>query len=150
VIDFINNAFRNSLSRNYEGGVMQNTGTETILFVDDNEEMAMVAKLLLQRFGYTVVTHFSGVEALKTFKSAPDKFDLVISDIGMPGMDGYNVITEIRRVRQNIPILLCSGSDEGVMVNSVKEYAVDGFLLKPFTMQEISGVTRAVLDKPFH
>lgn len=132
-----------------KGGGMQNTGTETILFVDDNEDITIVAKLLLQRFGYTVVTHLSGVEALKTFKSAPDKFDLVICDIGMPGMDGYKVITEIRRIRQNIPILLCSGSDEFDMVSNVKKSAADGFLLKPFTMQELSGMTRSVLDNPF-
>lgn len=124
---------------------MQNTGTETILFVDDDEDIAMVAKLQIQRFGYTVVTHLSGVEALKAFKSDPDKFDLVISDIDMPGMNGYSVITEIRRVRQNIPILLCSGSDESVMVNGVKEYDADGFLLKPFTMKEISRVIRSAL-----
>ncbi|MFK5951506.1 MAG: response regulator [Desulfobacterium sp.] len=128
---------------------MQNTGTETILFVDDNEDIAMVAKLLLQRFGYTVVTYLSGVEALKTFKLTPDKFDLVISDIGMPGMDGYDLIAEIRRIRQNIPILLCSGSDEIDMVNNVKQYVAEGFLLKPFTMQELSRMTRSVLDNPF-
>ena len=127
---------------------MQNTGTETILFVDDNEEIAMVAKLLLQRFGYTVVTYLSGVEALKTFKSAPDRFDLVISDIGMPVMDGYILITEIRRIRQNIPILLCSGSDEFDIINNVEKSAADGFLLKPFTMQELSRMTRSVLDNP--
>jgi len=125
---------------------MQNTGTETILFVDDNKDIVMVAKLLLQRFGYTVITHISGVEALKTFKSDPDKFDLVISDIGMPGMDGYNVITEIRRIRNNIPILLCSGSDESDIADAVKRYAADGFLPKPFTMKEISEVTRSLLD----
>lgn len=128
---------------------MQNTGTETILFVDDNEDIAMVAKLLLQRFGYTVITYLSGVEALKTFKSAPDRFDLVISDIGMPGMDGYDLIAEIRRIRQNIPILLCSGSDEFDIINNVEKSAADGFLLKPFTMQELSRMTRSVLDNPF-
>ncbi len=130
-------------------GLMQNTGTETILFVDDNEDIAMVAKLLLQRFGYTVVTYLSGVEALKTFKLTPDKFDLVISDIGMPGMNGYELIAEIRRIRQNIPILLCSGSDEIDMVNNVKQCVAEGFLLKPFTMQELSRMTRSVLDNPF-
>ncbi|SMC90582.1 CheY chemotaxis protein or a CheY-like REC (receiver) domain [Desulfocicer vacuolatum DSM 3385] len=129
---------------------MENTGTETILFVDDNEDIAMVAKLLLQRLGYNVVIQLSGVDALKSFKASPDKFDLVISDIGMPGMDGYNVITEIRRIRRNIPVLLCSGSDEGIVDNSVKRSSADGFLLKPFTMQEISGMARSVLDSTVH
>ena len=129
---------------------MQNTGTETILFVDDNKEIVTVAKLLLQRFGYTVVTHLSGVEALKAFKSDPEKFDLVISDIGMPDMDGYKVITEIRRIRKNIPILLCSGSDESDVVTNVKKYAADGFLMKPFTMHEITEQARLLLDNSLH
>ena len=128
---------------------MQNTGNETILLVDDNEDVAIIAKLQLQRFGYTIVTNFSGAEALETFKSDPDKFDLVISDIGMPGMNGYNVMTEIRKIRKDIPVVLCSGSDESMLMDSKTECTADGFLMKPFTMQEISRLTRCILDQPF-
>lgn len=125
---------------------MQNTGTETILFVDDDKDIVALVRLLLERFGYTVITCSSGVEALELFKSSPEKFDLIISDMGMPGMDGYHLIDEVKKIRANIPVLLCSGSDEIVMANGIVNGLADAFLCKPFTMEEISGITRSLLD----
>ncbi len=125
---------------------MQNFGTETILFVDDDENILILVRLQLERFGYTVVTCSSGLEALELFKLNPEKFDLMISDMGMPGMDGYRLIHEIRKIRSSIPILFCSGSDEGIMGNDIENKVADGFLSKPFTMHEISWAIRSLLD----
>ncbi|GAB6145048.1 response regulator [Desulfocicer niacini] len=127
---------------------MQNTGTETILFVDDDETILILVRLQLERFGYTVITCSSGVEALGLFKLHPEKFDLMISDMGMPEMDGYRLIHEIRKIRASIPILLCSGSDEEILGNDIEDDIADGFLSKPFTMHEISWAVRSLLDKP--
>lgn len=126
---------------------MQNTGTETILFVDDDESIVALVRLQLERFGYAVSTCSSGGEALELFTLNPEKFDLIISDMGMPGMDGYQLIYEIRKIRANIPILLCSGSDENIMANAIENFVADGFLRKPFTMKEISEIIRDLLGK---
>ena len=129
---------------------MEKTEMETILLVDDNQDVVKVVRLQLERFGYTVISCLSGEEALERFKSTPDAFDLVISDMGMPGMDGFDLINSIKKIRSDIPTLICSGSDESIMGEDRKRCIADGFILKPFTMKEISEMTRALIHNRFH
>lgn len=80
-----------------------------ILYVDDEECLAMLGADLLEDYGYQVCCAFNGDEALNLFAQDPDGFDVVITDESMPGMTGIQLAQELYRHSSNIPVILCSG-----------------------------------------
>ncbi|MCP4717491.1 MAG: response regulator, partial [Deltaproteobacteria bacterium] len=82
------------------------TGSETILFVDDEQELTNLSKRLLERLGYKVVTHTNSEKALAEFKQSADSYDLVITDKTMPHLTGYDLSREILSIKSDIPIIL--------------------------------------------
>ena len=87
-------------------------GTERILFVDDEQPLVKVARRILEGLGYEVETNINPVEALALFRSGPDRFDLVITDMAMPQMNGQRLVKEILDIRPDMPIILCTGFSE--------------------------------------
>ncbi|MBW2055818.1 MAG: response regulator, partial [Deltaproteobacteria bacterium] len=85
------------------------TGSESILFVDDEESMVYNGQNRLERLGYQVETRMSPVEALESFRANPDQFDLVITDMTMPQMTGDQLVKEILKIRPDVPTILCTG-----------------------------------------
>ena len=113
-------------------------GGESILLVDDEEAILNFSKTMLEQLGYKVKSISSSVEALKIFRTAPDKLDLVITDQTMPGMTGSALATEILTIRPDMPIILMTGysetiTPEGVVAQGIKEY-----IEKPFTKNIIA------------
>ena len=84
-------------------------GTETILFVDDEESIANVTGQILERLGYHVVTKLSPFEAIESFQLSPDKFDLVITDMAMPKMTGVALFDQLKKIRPDVPVIICTG-----------------------------------------
>lgn len=125
-------------------------GEEYILLVDDDENMIYAGGKLLERLGYKVISRSSGIEALDLFKSQPERFDLVITDRMMPQMTGIELAAEIRNIRPETPVILCSGfaDDEGVTMTSEEQQnsGIRGFLAKPFNREEISRKIREVIQ----
>ena len=122
-------------------------GTERILLVDDEEAIVRMFERMLERLGYQVTSRTSSVEALHAFRSQPDKFDLVITDLSMPNMNGTDLAKELLGIRPDIPIVLCTGfseiiSKEKAMVIGVREY-----IMKPVVPSQIAGTIRRVLDQ---
>ncbi len=123
------------------------SGTETILFVDDEEILVSVAKMTLNRFGYKVITAFNGEDALETFKLAREAYDLVITDRTMPGMSGYELALGLRKIRPDIPVIMCSGFDkEGDKINRDKSN-INGFISKPLDKKTLAFTVRRILDE---
>lgn len=96
-----------------------------ILFVDDEEELALLGAELLEDFGYTVTCAFAGQEALKLFQQQPDTFDMVITDESMSGMSGIELAQELYRISPATPVILCSGylltmREEGMDKTNIK------------------------------
>src|SRR4029077_11998818 len=87
-------------------------GPESILVVDDEESLAKMIGKTLARLGYRVTVKTVSTEALETIRQLPDTFDLVVSDQTMPGLTGDKLTEEIRKIRPDIPIILCSGFSE--------------------------------------
>ena len=121
-------------------------GTERILLVDDEKHIITMEKQMLERLGYQVTSQSSSIEALNTFNAAPDKFDLVITDMAMPNMSGDKLSVELVKIRSDIPILLCTGFSEAISETKVASMGIKGFLMKPIVMKDLALKIREVLD----
>ena len=123
------------------------TGTERILIVDDDEAIAKLEAMMLERLGYLVTWTANCLEALASFETNPNAFDLVISDMTMPDMAGDTFARELIAIRSDIPVIICTGFSERVNEETAKDYGVKGFLMKPVNWAELSELVRRVLDK---
>lgn len=122
-------------------------GNERILYVDDEKNLAEMGKQMLETLGYRVDSRTSSIEALEAFRSDPGKFSLVITDQTMPNMTGLQLTREIRSIRSNIPIILCTGFSESVNEENYRSRGISAFVMKPVIRKEIARVIREVLDK---
>jgi len=122
-------------------------GNEHILFVDDEEVILQMGKVLLERFGYHVTSHTSSLEALEVFRKNPDKFNMVITDMQMPNMPGDKLSAELIKIRPGIPILLCTGFSETMSEEKAASLGIKGFLFKPIIMKDLAQKIREVLDE---
>ncbi|MGD8227895.1 MAG: PAS domain S-box protein [Desulfobacteraceae bacterium] len=122
------------------------TGTERILFVDDEQPIVDIAKQMVEQLGYSVVTRTSSLEALELFRKKPDEFDLVITDMTMPNMTGEELANELMFIRPDIPIILCTGFSRSVTEKKAKAMGIQAFILKPILRQELAETIRRVLD----
>ena len=98
------------------------TGTERILFIDDEQVIVNLAEEMLSKLGYDVVAKTSSVEALELFQEDPDKFDLIITDMSMPAMTGDSLAQNILGLRSDIPIILCTGYSKDITEEKATEY----------------------------
>ncbi|NIM15711.1 MAG: response regulator [Candidatus Aminicenantes bacterium] len=122
-------------------------GTERIMLVDDESELIDVGMQVLERMGYKVIGTTDPMEALAVFRKEPDQFDLVISDLTMPRLTGIQLIEEIRRLRPDIPIILCSGFSSAATVEQIRALGIDDFILKPIIKSDLARKVRSALDK---
>ncbi len=122
-------------------------GHERILFIDDEEMLAEMGKIMLERLGYKVTVRSSSMEALATFQNQPDQFDAVITDQTMPGLTGVELARKMLRIRPNIPIILCTGYSNLVNEEQAKVIGIKGFIMKPMTKKDIAQLLRAVLER---
>lgn len=120
------------------------SGGGRVLLVEDEDMVRAVAERALARAGYTVTTASDGDEGLEKIE-AGGEFDLIVSDVVMPGMDGPAMVRAIREKRPDMPVLFMSGYAEEQLRNEID---IDGvaFLPKPFTVQQICDKVGAVLE----
>jgi len=123
------------------------SGNERVLLVDDELPIVEVSKQALERLGYIVTTLTSSVDALALFIQKPNDFDLVITDMNMPNMTGDSLAKEIKNVRPDIPIILCTGFSKRITSENALELGVNGILMKPVTLHDLANSVRNVLDK---
>jgi PAS domain S-box-containing protein len=122
------------------------TGSERILFVDDEEDLVDMVQQMLKRLGYSVVAKTNSIEALEVFKTQPNQFSLVITDQTMPQMTGAGLAKELMSIRPDIPIILCTGFSEVINAEKARSLGIREFLMKPFAPREIAETIRHVLD----
>ena len=122
-------------------------GNETILLVDDEEDVLEMMHLMLERLGYQVVSTLNSVKALETFQKASKTFDLVITDQTMPKMTGMELIKELRLIQSDIPIILCTGFNEKITEDNTRHLGIGALIGKPVRIAEIAGIIREVLDR---
>ncbi|MBW2109980.1 MAG: response regulator, partial [Deltaproteobacteria bacterium] len=114
------------------------TGSERILFIDDEQALVEIGSQMLERLGYEVVSKKSSVQALELFRAEPDKFDLVITDMTMPHMTGDKLAQELMKIRPDIPIILCTGHSRLVSEKKAKEMGIRELVFKPLVMRNLA------------
>jgi CheY-like chemotaxis protein len=122
-------------------------GDESILFVDDEDFLVDLVKRMLKKLGYQVVVKQSPMEALELFKDQPGGFDLVISDMTMPGMTGVELAEAVIAIRSDIPFILCTGYNEHVSEEKIKQFGIKEFLMKPLEIRVLAETIRRALEK---
>jgi CheY-like chemotaxis protein len=121
-------------------------GEERILFVDDEVAITKLGVRLLERLGYTVTGISSSIDAFALFKSAPDDFDLVITDMNMPKMVGSELAAKLIKIRPDIPIILCTGFSERIEIETAQSMGIRGYINKPILSIDLASKIREVLD----
>ncbi|NUN95047.1 MAG: PAS domain S-box protein, partial [Candidatus Omnitrophica bacterium] len=120
-------------------------GSETILLVEDEDQVLRVERDILERLGYRTLSARNGQEAVQIAREHPDRIDLAILDMAMPVMDGPTAFPLLRGVRPDMKIVVCSGFDAGSEAESLLESGAVGFIQKPFTTQTLASEIRAAL-----
>jgi len=114
-----------------------------ILVVDDEESIHLLYKEELEEEGYEVISAMTGEEGLKLFKEI--KPDLVILDINMPGMDGIEVLRQMKQMSPDIPVILSSAYPE--YKQDLASWASDDYIVKSFNLDELKNSVKRHLAK---
>ena len=122
------------------------SGTESILFVDDELALAHAGKHMLESLGYDVVTQTSSKEAFELFAAQPDRFDLVITDMTMPGLTGDQLAQKLMEIRSDLPVILCTGFSARINEEKALAFGIRAFITKPVLKRQIAETIRKVLD----
>ena len=122
-------------------------GNESILVVDDDETVVRMEKRLLENLGYRIEAVSSSREALRVFSEKKDDYDLVITDMTMPGLTGVDLARELLVLRPDLPIIICTGFSERLDENIARSMGIREYVSKPIVLRRFAGVVRRVLDE---
>lgn len=125
-------------------------GNERILLVDDEPAVARMLSKLLETLGYEVESKTSSADALDVFRADPNAFDLVVTDMTMPRINGLGLARELRCVRPEIPIILCTGFSEFVDEDQALACGIQALLMKPVLRPQMAEAVRKALDWARH
>ncbi len=121
-------------------------GSEHVLIVDDETQVADVERRILEHLGYRATVRASGQEALDAFRQAPADFDVVVTDHGMPDMTGLQLARELCAIRPDIRLVLATGYSDVTLSESARECGFHQQLQKPVTIEELGAAVRRALD----
>ena len=117
-----------------------------ILFVDDEPTLCELAQEMLQHMGYEVDTQTNPDEALALFWKDPQRYDLVITDLTMPGTPGDVLAARLVAIRPDLPVILCTGFQAGMDARRASSRGIARMMTKPFSWPEMSAVLREILQ----
>ncbi|MBC2711266.1 MAG: response regulator [Desulfosarcina sp.] len=120
-------------------------GHEHILIVDDEEMLVDMMRQVLEQLGYTVTAHTESADALKAFLSCPQAYDLLITDMTMPGMTGTGLAKSVKAVRDDLPVILSTGFNEQISEENSQSLGIQALIMKPVGMQQLAETIRNVL-----
>ena len=128
-----------------EASISQGAGC--ILFVDDEVMLARLGQEMLEQLGYDVVSRTSSIEALEAFRAMPQRFDVVVTDQTMPNMTGEQLAGALRRIRPDIPIILCTGFSHVINAEKARALGIEAFCMKPIGVRDLAVTIQQVLDQ---
>ncbi len=121
-------------------------GSENILYVDDDKMLAEINRELLEELGYRVTLEIDSLRAMRQFAARPGYFDLVISDLTMPGLTGTELLCEMRETRADVRTILCTGHNHKITAEEAAQLGIDACCTKPLNLSELAQKVRQVLD----
>ena len=121
-------------------------GDETILLVDDEDAIRDFAQQALMYYGYKVMTASTGEEALEIYSGKINEIDLVILDLGMPGMGGHKCLQEMLQINQNVKVIITSGYSINGRAKKSMEAGAAKYVGKPYQLADLLKTVREVLD----
>lgn len=122
-------------------------GQETIMIIDDEQDLIRIGTETLANLGYNVQGFASSPEAVTRFLAEPDGFDLVITDLTMPEISGEAVARKFLALRSDLPVIVCSGYSETFQEEDARRLGVKRYLVKPVATRELALQVREVLDE---
>jgi CheY-like chemotaxis protein len=122
-------------------------GNETLLLVDDEEDILKIGTEMLDSLGYKVIPVRSGIEAVKLFTEKKDEIKLVILDMVMPEMNGSETFDHLKKIRPGIKVLLSSGYSLSKEASQILNNGHNSFIQKPFDISRVSFKIRELLDR---
>lgn len=123
------------------------SGTEHILLVDDEPDLAQLGRVMLESFGYRVTACDSSSDALASFRAAPESFDLVVTDQTMPVLTGDQLTRELLAIRHELPVIISTGFSETLDKDGALAAGAKDLLQKPLAMDQLGLAVRKVLDE---
>ncbi|NOY59148.1 MAG: PAS domain S-box protein [Calditrichaeota bacterium] len=133
--------------RKQEAKSMLVGGKESILYIDDEEDLVRIAVERFSELGYHITGKTNSVEAMDLFQKDPDAFDLIITDQTMPGLSGKELSERVLEMRPQMPIILCSGYSETITRQEAMKVGIREFVLKPISIFEMPKIVRHILDE---
>ena len=122
-------------------------GTEAVLLVEDDSTVLTVGQQMLETVGYTVLTASNGEQALEMYLARQEEISLVLTDITMPKMGGYDLYNELSRINQGVKVLLVSGYALEEEVSDLRTRGMKGLVRKPFDLKTLATTVKQALDE---
>ncbi len=117
-------------------------GSGTVLFVDDEESLRALGGSMLERMGFSVIMAENGREAVDIYRERKDEIDLVILDLTMPRMDGNQAFGELRRIDENVKVVVASGYNQDDVRSRFAGKSLLGIIQKPYTMEKLMSILK--------
>lgn len=122
------------------------TGDERVLFIDDERAITKAAQTILVRLGYHVTVENDPSKALKLFYAAPDRYDLIITDMTMPKLNGDGLARKILKKRADMPIIICTGHSDRLDAQKAQDIGICHYAEKPLVRNQLANIIRDALD----
>ena len=136
-----------SASEKSETKQFSSSGKKKILVVDDEHLLVEIYKRQLKQYGYSVTTVTDSRDALNLFREQPDGFDLLITDLVMPKLSGFELSHAVHQIRPDMPIIMCSGHKDLVSEEDAQGYNIKKIISKPLAKENLLAAVRQVLDE---
>jgi CheY-like chemotaxis protein len=121
-------------------------GNGTILLVEDEKHVMLIAKTMLRTLGFTIIEAANGKEALEFYQNNAAEITLVVTDIGMPAMDGYELFRELKKLNRELPIIICSGFGKADITSRIPLDEIAGLINKPYNFDQLREALKEVVD----
>ena len=132
----------NAVRTMFGGGA--NLENRVILFEDDDINRKTLT-MLMERMGYEVTTETDPESALRTFRDDPGRFDLLVTDMTMPHMDGDALAREVLALRPEMPVILCTGYNEKISEEKAQALGIRKYIEKPIDRHALAKAIREAL-----
>jgi CheY-like chemotaxis protein len=121
-------------------------GSGTILLVEDDEQVMSIARTMLRELGFFVIEASNGKDALELYQQNAVDITLVMTDMGMPVMDGYELFSELKKLKPELPILISSGFGDVEITSKIARDEITGLISKPYRFDLLQETVKSVME----